>query len=235
MSLTASSDDGGSIDSCQSDNPIPRDFLISNPSTVFVPEYRFVPTESDMDSFRIYQDFVCNELPKFAVDLNNLISSAQIYLKKVFEACDGFTIYHQLMMKQYLLSCQSLVHALHISPSMSKLSVLHHELYNAAQIIQKYDMDYHIRCACDMMLAETSDLYFSYFSDLLETRFWSKSKSTEDLTNSFLTREVERLRLLNDYTFNTLSSSIVRRTVDSAPSFAMNEVKKWIAKHNFVI
>ena len=78
-----------------------------------------------------------------------------------------------------------------------------------------------------MMMVETADVYHSHFSEIVEHKFWGKTKSVNDLINSMLKKEFERLRMLSEFTYKKLTMLAMRKSLDSAPSSTLHELVRW--------
>ena len=117
-------------------------------------------------------------------------------------------------------------------PSLTKSSLLHNELVNAAEMIKKRGLPKEMVNFCDMMLADVLDLYHTTFSDVIDNNFWAKTKTVDELINQFLKKEIERLRLLTPYTFEMIGAVIMRKSIDSAPASSVATLKKWGTENN---
>ena len=138
MSLTNSSQisDDGDINSENTLNQIPRDFYISNPVSVFLPKNISSQPFFSIEPFKLYQNFILNILPSLEIETTSLLTPAYQFLTTSFKKSDPFCLFHELMAHQYLIKIQSILHKLILTPSLSKLSILHHELYSFHLIIE---------------------------------------------------------------------------------------------------
>lgn len=211
---------------------IPRDFKISNPvppiSPRTVPELEIFPTEA----FRHYLNFVKNIIPNYSIDSNYPESDAIGSMKELYEQEQNH-FYMELEMHTFLMTCQNIQVKLMSNPSLTKLSILHHELYMASELIHSGKIKIELLDFCNMMMADIVDMYHNHFSDILEQKFWNKNKKAEDVIKHFLTKEFERLANLDSYTYKQIVTVAMRKVLDSAQSSEVNKLISW-AKSNSI-
>jgi hypothetical protein len=131
------------------------------------------------------------------------------------------------MLRQFLQTCQAAFLGLVIQPKMVKASLLHNELFITSGLVKQRGLSVDMANYCDMLLAEVVDIYESIFANAISTKYWSKSKSVEEVISHLLTTELQIFRRLNDYSFKTLSASMIRRSLESAPPSAGPVIAKW--------
>ncbi|KAK8863681.1 hypothetical protein M9Y10_011370 [Tritrichomonas musculus] len=212
--------------------PIPRDWQISNPVPIYKPNYDRGKETFNFELFKLYNQFVNEQLPLFELNVNVIPSTTCQFLQNALDIdCDTPFLY-QMLIRAFLLACQrEMLHILS-HPSLTKSTLLHNELYLCAELIKKRSLSPEMVNFCDMLIADVLDLYHSTFSDIIDNRFWAKTKSGEDVIEQFLKKEVERLRLLSPYTFNMVGSVIIRKAVESAPPNSVEILKKWGTENN---
>lgn len=222
--MTKTEEGGG----CQ----IPREFKISNPvppiSPHSIPELEVFPA----DAYRHYHNFVKNIIPKYSIGNNYPEPDAISSMKELFDQEQNH-FYLEIEMHIFLVTCQNIQIKLMSNPSLTRLSILHHELYLASELIHSGKIKIELADFCNMMMADIVDLYHNHFSDILEQKFWNKNKKADDVVKHFLTKEFERLRNLNSYTYKQIVIVAMRKVIDSAQSSEVNKLISW-AKANSI-
>jgi len=210
---------------------IKREDRISNPMPAFSPQVLPRRDPPNRSQFQDYSKFIQDILPRHMSELVHGKSEALQFMEASIQK-DKNSIISSLILHSFLLSCHSRQIDLVSSPSLTKLSFLHHELIQCSEIIHNdAETMQEMHDYCMMMVGDTADMYHSHFSDIAEQKFWGKTKTVQELVSMLLKKEFERLRLLNDHTFNQLSSLAIRKAIDSAPSSAVPELIKY-AKQN---
>ena len=208
---------------------IPREDRIRNPVRAYSPtelpkHEKYVPTV-----IKYYEEFIKNILPQFV--LNPPTKETSIIYDFIKERLDDEefpALYCELIVHSYLLRCSERQTALITSPSLTRLSILHNELHLMSELIRNNrKIPFQIVEHCDMMIAETEDLYYTNFSDIIEHKFWGKTKTVKDLIVGLLTKEFEKLRTLSKFTYEHLTSLAMRKAIDSAPATTVHELIRW--------
>lgn len=216
-------------------NNIPREFKISDPMPSISPQY-LPPLDSfPSDIFRTFNRIVYGLIPEHRLDSNVQISPALAAIKETFDSETTYPLVEEMIMRQFLITCQSHLIRLMPTPSLTKFSILHHELYLASEILHARQIRMELEDYCDMMMADTVDLYHNHFSDIVEQKFWSKTKTVEELIRVFLKKEFERLRILNPYTFKMITTVSMRKCIDSAPNSAVSTLIQWGRENSILI
>ena len=213
-------------------NQIPREFKISNPLPPYVPKSLPALEEFPREQYRALDTFISTILPEYDLDISIHESPALQAIRKAFETNPGNSLINQLLIRQFLLACHNQLLKLMIKASLTKLSLLHHELYMVSEIMHDNQIQTELSDFCDMMMAESVDVYHNTFSDIVEQKFWSKTKTVDDLINTFLTKEFEKIRTLNPYTYKQLTSVALHKSIDSAPNSSVNTLLNWIKEQN---
>ncbi|KAH0791985.1 hypothetical protein GPJ56_004169 [Histomonas meleagridis] len=214
---------------------IPREFKISNPMPAITPNTLPPSDEFPIQEYQAFKDLIVDFLPTYTVDLNMVDFPILDQVKAFFENSESTMPIGEFIMESILLQLQhNFVKAMPTS-SLTRLSVLHHQLYQILQILEANKLNTDLIDFCDMMLEEVADTYHSNVCDVIEQRFWSKTKSPEELIKCFLKKEVERLRLLNDKTYQILVSHMLRKAVDSAPHAGAEVIIRWMKKNGLQI
>lgn len=211
---------------------IPRDFKISNPlpaiSPQTCPDLEIFPTESCVH----YNNFVKNIIPNFELEIETSEPEAISSMRELFVQEDQSHLYMELEMHLFLVTCHEKQVSLMSNPSLTKFSLLHHDLYLATELINDGKIKIEMDDFCNMMMADTVDLYHNHFSDILEQKFWAKTKTIDDVIKHFLTKEFERLRSLNPFTFQQLTTVAMQKTLDSAPNSGIGKLKAWAVENS---
>lgn len=211
---------------------IPREWQISNALPPLKPVIRRQRSEFTFPFFnQTYRTFVVEQIPTYEIDPNVVPSTVVQFLQKAFDQ-EATPFLYDLIARPFLLACQRLTIQLFQHPSLTKSAILHNELVICANLLKKRQCSTDLINFCDMLLAEVLDLYQGSYGELLETKFWSKTKGADDLIQQFLTKEVERLRTYNDYTFQQLGSAIMRKSIETAPSASVQALIKWRKDNN---
>jgi hypothetical protein len=156
-------------------------------------------------------------------------------MRDAFAETHATTVFHELMLRQFLQSCQVTFLGLVAQPKMAKASLLHNELFIAAGLIQQRALSADMVNYCDMLLADVVDIYEGIFANSITQKYWSKSRPVEEVLNQLLKAELEIFRRLNDYSFKTLSSAMVRRAIESAPPSSAPVIAKWSTENGIEI
>lgn len=215
-------------------NNISRDWQISNPSPVYIPQYKKGNQSFNFDLFKLYNQFINEILPMYEVDVNSIPSAACQFLQKAVDVDCETPFMYQMLVRAFILACQKEMLRLITHPNLIKASLIHNELVNASEMIKKRSLSQEIVNMCDMMLADVLDLYHSSFSDAIETKFWAKTKTGDDLIEQFLKKEIERIRLLSPYTFKMISSVMMKKSIDSAPTSSVERLNQWAAENGLI-
>lgn len=215
---------------------IAREWQISNPLPPIKPVVRRERTSFGFSFFnKYYRTFLTDYLPEYDIDPNVVPSTAAQFLQSAFEQeCESPFLY-EMLLRHFLLACQRVTLQLFQHPSLTKSAIMHNELVICARLIEKRALSTDIRNFCDMLLAEVIDLYQGSYGELLESKFWSKTKGADDLIHQFLQKEIERLRTYNDYTFRQLGGAIMRKSIETAPSASVQALIKWRNDNNIEV
>ena len=206
---------------------IPRDFKISHPMPAICPWSVTMPETFPSESFSLFKRITTELLPNFELMSNASISVPLREIEAHLESQTSESIFAEMAVKQYLVTCQQHYFALVTAPSLTKLSLLHNELFHASEILHEHQFKLEFSDFCLMLMADIVDVYHSHFSDIIEQKFWSKSKTVEELIRVLLNRELERLRLLSNTTYKALASVALRKAIDSAPSSGVSKLIQW--------
>jgi hypothetical protein len=208
---------------------IPREWQISNPIPPYSPPIVPPDGESPFPFFDIYRDFVRQVLPRYdeQLSLDTLPSPAVLFMKEAFARSEPTGIYHELMLRQFLQTCQVTLLKLIARPGLTQSALLHHELVMAAGLIQQRGLSVDMVNFCDMLLAEILDIYQSTFANVITQKYWSKTRGVEEVITHLLLKELELFRQLDGYSFSILASAMMRRALESAPAAAISPLTKW--------
>lgn len=213
----------------ESRRTIPREWQISNPIPPYVPMTVPPPAPSPTPCFEVYRTFLQDVLPRFEEHLSlDVIPSASMdFMKNAFAQSEPTSVFHELMLRQFLQTCQLTFLNLVARPGLAKSALLHHELVLAAALIQQRGLSVDLVNFCDMLLAEVLDVYQGTFASVITSKYWSKTRGVEEVINQLLKKELQVLRRLNEYSFATISVAMIRRALESAPPAAIPVLTKW--------
>ena len=206
---------------------IPREYRISFARPSLSPQMRAPLEPFPRNDFRHYLHFVKVVIPHHELESNVPESQAIASMRSLFDQEDPNPVLMELEMHLFLVTCQNHQIKLMANPSLTKFSILHHELYLASELIHAGKLKVDLFDYCNMMMGDIVDLYHNHFNDILEQKFWAKTKTVEDVINLFLKKEFERMRSLNPYTYRNLTTVGMRKVIDSAPNSSLNRLMQW--------
>jgi hypothetical protein len=132
-----------------------------------------------------------------------------------------------MILRQYLICCQGISIDLLSTQSLQKTANLHNELVLAARLIVTRELSADIANYCDILIGEVLDIYQGTFTQIISTGFWGKTRGVDEVINALLKKELAYLRLLNPYSLKILSTSMLRRSMDSAPPGVTATLTQW--------
>ena len=208
---------------------IPRLDKIINPLPSYIPETYPEPTEYHAEVMKCYHDFTLTVLPGF--QLTNVENSDQLlsFIKTTYADKAIPTYVCDLITHAFLLKCAERLTENITTPSLTRLSLLHHSLTGLRDILKtRQDGSVEIKQQCQMYLAESADVYHNHFCEVVTKHFWGKAAiSVKEMVDGMLNREFQRLRLLNKYTFHTLGTLLIRRALESTPNNGKQQMINW--------
>jgi hypothetical protein len=214
--------------------PIPRVRAIANPRPALQPEYENDSPQFNFELFQLFFSLVIYDLPAYELGNSTDITPALVTVGKALEPDGPSTIMLEHLVRKFLLSSQSHLLQLTSNPVLAKIAQLHHELYLASEILRPKKTQAELCQYADMLTGEVYDLFNSEFARKVNTEFWDAGKTAELVINELLTKEIERIRLLNPHSGNVLSLCAVQRALDKAPGPASQQITSW-AKDNALI
>jgi hypothetical protein len=216
---------------------IPREWQISNPVPAYAPTVIPPDPDSPFPFFNLYRAFLRDVLPLYEeqLSLDTLPSASATFLKDAFARTDPTSVLHELMLRQFLQTCQALLLNLVSRPSLAKSALLHHELVISAGLIQSRSLSTDMVNFCDMLLAEVLDVYQCTFANAIASKYWSKTKAVDEVINQLLKQELQLFRRLDAYSFTMLATAMARRAVESAPPNAVPILTKWAQENEIHI
>lgn len=218
------------------ENIIPRLDAIPNPAPNFIPTVDLERIPYNPNYLSYYHEFIIKILPRFDVSAVEDSEEVLTFLKDIFnnqeissETCD-------LCAHAFLVNCSYKLAELQANASLTKISILHHVLAEArTTLYSRNDASKDHQQMCEMLLGDTADGYYNYFCDVSTKQMWGKSSNNAaNGKNSLLNRELQKLRLMNKYTFNTLSTLLFRRLIDfdSNSTASYKEEMRKLAEEN---
>ena len=235
FSLMLSSRGGDGEDTEELAAEIPRLDKIINPLPPYHPDHVPPPTEYHPEIMKNYHEYVVHVLPKFQFSNIEECDNIVNYLKNVYSNKEIPTYVCDLISHAFLLKSSEKLSENVTTPSLTRLSLLHHSLTGLRDALHTRDDTYiYIEQQCQMQLAEAADVYHNHFCEVVTKHFWGKAAiSVKEMTDGLLNREFQRLRLLNKYTFKTLATLLVRRALETTPNNGKQGMVNW-AKENGV-
>ena len=135
------------------------------------------------------------------------------------------------IVRKFLLEAQSKFFELTSNPSLTKLAVLHNELFYTSEVMRHHNPNPNLMNFCDMLMADTVDLYNSVIGQKINEEYWGAGKSVEELTNGLLKQEIVTLRSLSRETLSKLSSCVIQRALEKAPAAQAGKIKQWAVQN----
>lgn len=234
--------------------PIPRLMKIPNPKPALMPKYTALTEKFNYDLFQLYFSLVNYHVKSYDLNPNEEFSPALETFCTAFDnegdAEDGdegkkkldpkrlaepeCIIGRNLIVRKFLIECQKRFFELSSQPSLTKIAVLHNELFYASEVLRQHNPDPDMMNFCDMLMADTFDLYNAVIGNIINNQYWNAGKSVEDLINDVLKKEILTIRNLNRETFQRMSSCAIMRALDKAPAGQAGKIKGW-AKDNEIV
>jgi hypothetical protein len=203
---------------------------IPNPKPVIQPLYESPTFQFNQDQFQLFFSLVNFHLPAYDLGQTQQYSPALETVGIAFEgAQQPQNVMQDHIIRKFLIDCHSQLLKLTSDPVVFKLAMLHNELFLASEFLRLHQSP--LVNYCDMLMAETYDLYNSTFSKTVNKQFWEAGRPVEDVINELLKKEIEQFRMLNNETFVLLSQCTIRRALDKAGTQAGQKIMLW-AKEN---
>ena len=231
------------------DFPIPRLMRIDHPKKALVPNYN-PPTQKETfnaDLFQLYFSLVNFHLKNYDLNTNQEFSPALEMFCTAFDDDLGSTQSKKMdpallktpenleiinqMVRKFLIECQNKFFQLTNEQSLTKIAVLHNELYFASEVMRQNKTNRNLMDFCDVLMANTYDLYNAVISQMINEKYWAQNKSAEDLINDLLKKEMVTIRTLNNQSLAQLSQCIIRRALDKAPTTQAAQIRTWATKN----
>jgi hypothetical protein len=217
-------------------NEIPRLDRIPNPCESYLPSVLPERSTYNPNYINTYSTYISRILPNFDISTQNDCEEIIAFLKDIFSNSEMTTEMCDLCSHAFLVECTYKLTELQANSSLTKISILHHVLAEVRPILySRDDSNEDNQQMCEMLLADTADSYFNYFCEISSKQMWGKTISSEsDGSRVILNRELQRMRLMNKYTFQTLNTLVFRRLIDldTSTSNAGKEELRNIAKEN---
>lgn len=238
----SSKDDGTDFqsDDDSEDFPIPRVARISNPKPAIQPEYEPANDQFNPDLFQLFFSLVNFYLKDYDLSSAQQFSPALETVGTAFEppesdannpsskeSKDQPSIMREHIIRKFLIECHSQFLKNTSKPNLSKIAFLYNELLLASDFLRSDCGNTSIVEYCDMLQAETYDLYNSIISQTINEEYWEKNKTAEELINEFLKKEIEYIRILNTDSFKLLSQCAIRRAIEKASPAHSQSILQW--------
>lgn len=235
--------------------PIPRLMKISNPKPALVPKYTALVEEFNYDLFQLYFSLVNYHIKSYDLNPNQEFSPALETFCTAFDnegdneegqsegkkkldpkrlAEPECVVGRNHVVRKFLLVCQKRFFELTAQPSLTKIAVLHNELFYASEVLRQHNPDQEMMNFCDMLMADTFDLYNAVIGDIINNQYWNAGKNVEELITDLLKKEILTIRNLNRETFQRMSSCAIQRALDKAPPGQAGKIRGW-AKDNEIV
>ena len=230
--------------------PIPRMTSVSNPKKPLVPKYTPINDSFNPDLFQLYFSLVNFHLKPYDLSPGQEFSPALETFCTTFddENENGEKKGDQAMqnmpeavasrshiVRKFLLECQKKFFELSSNPSLNMISILHNELFYASEVLRHHQPNPSLMNFCDMLMADTLDLYNSTIANKINTEYWDHEKTAEDVINDILKKEIELIRNLNRETFLKMSKCAILRALEKAPGPQAGKIKQWATQNEINI
>lgn len=233
--------------------PIPRYRKPNDMKPAIVPEYFVQEDKFSADLFQKLYSLVNFELVNFDLSLKaeSNISDAFITVFSSFEnenECDGEVqtktdknlddlpetiAMRSHIIRKYLLACQEKFFELSTNPVLNKIALLHNDLFLASDLLNNAKYYQELKDFCDMLMADTLDLYNSAVSELIKQKYWASGRTADDVIKEVLIKELEVANSMNNTTCLQFTRCAIKRAIDGAPSHGVQKIKTW-ANENFI-
>lgn len=212
--------------------PIPRLSQITNPRPAIIPSYKPDIEQFNPDLFQLFYSLVNFNLPSYDLDNNSnnnnqQFSAALENVGTAFEEQQSSPVLKEHIVRSFLIECQSQLMLLSSKPVLSKFEKLHHELFLTSEILHLHKVSDKLIDFCEMLMADTYDLFNSYFASIVKNQYWDQGKTATDLINELLKKEIGAIRLLNNQSFSVLSKCAITRSIENAGEANSNEIITW--------
>ena len=230
------------------DFPIPRLNKVKNPKKALVPNYKPQAENFNPDLFQLYFSLVNFHLKSYDLNPNQEFSPALETFCTAFDDDMGNSTSKKIdpaalkqpeslevknhMVRKFLIECQNQFFKLTTEQSLTKIAVLHNELFYASEVMRQHKPEKSLMDFCDMLIAETLDLYNAVISKIINDKYWGQNKTAEDLINELLKKEIVTIRNLNRESFSLLAQCIMNRALEKAPANQAAQIKSWAAKND---
>jgi len=231
--------------------PIPRTCKINNPKEAIKPEYKPKNDVFNPDLFQLFFSLVNFHLSPYELNPSQEFSPAlETFCTAFDEDTDNSDhkdsknidpdmpeslVMRQHIVKKYLIECQEHFHELTAEPNLTKLAVLHNELFYASEVLRNHKPDPKMMNFVDMLMADTLDLYNSAIGKIISEQYFGAGKSVEELINDLLKKELLFIRELNRESFHSLSQCIIHRTLEKAPANQVSKIKSWATENKISV
>lgn len=231
MSNTNDQDDGSSTED-YSNFPIPRVSKISNPQPAIQPVFDKPHDVFNPTLFQLFFSLVNFHLPAYDLSQIDQYSPALDTLGNAFEQeFQGAPVLQEHLIRTFLVECNSQMLKLSSSPSLQKLEMLHNELFLTSEFLRLHKTETSSIEYCEMLMAETYDMFNSFFAKTVNEQFWNNGKTVDQLISELLSPEIEHIRMLNNNSFMALSKCVIRRSLDNAGSQNGEKIIEWAKKN----
>ena len=216
--------------------PIPRMRSISDPKPAIAPSYTPSSKEFSPELFQLFFSLVNFHLPAYDLGQNLQFTPALETVGTAFEQEKSPSPRMQEhIVRKFLIECQHQLIQLTSKPVLNKIAMLHNELSLAAEFMRlhkkKKEKQRPLLNFCDMLMAEAYDVFNSEFSRIVNQQYWGAGKTAEEVINDLLKKEIEKLRVFNNKSFECLSQCAIKRSIESSPAGAQQKILSW-AKDN---
>ena len=205
--------------------PIPRVGQISNIVSPIIPDYEPKPEEFQTDLFQFYFSLVNYHLKSYDLGQIQDCSPAVECIGHAFELSKDPILTEQIARK-YLIDANHHFLLLTADPNLAKIAMLHNDLFYVPELLGLYKICPKMLELCNMIMAETYDLYNSVFSKSVNN-LWTQNKTGEEVINALLKAEIEKIRQLNNKSSELLSHCIIKRALENAPPDQVPKITAW--------
>lgn len=223
--------------------PIPRLPKFEHSQNAIQPEY--VPSSSPFDSkqIQLYYSLVNFQLSPYDPTPSPEVSLAVETITSSYDDTNNSSrdpnynnypdtkITREIMFRSLFLAAQNLLFEMSSTPSLTKLSYLHNDLFYATDVLRAYPHNDAVLSFGDMLLADTYDMYNSVISKIINDEYWTPGKTADELIDNLLTKELENVRKLSINTESILSRCIILRALELAPKESQATIKSFASRN----
>lgn len=200
----------------------------------YEPNYEHNPENLNLELFQIYSNLVNLSNLDFEFTSEQIQSPFYILLIKSLEEYSQQDILIEFILRKYLIIIHNIIINISSTFKISSISLIYNELTNVFKEFQKININEKNFEYLNLLIGETLDLFNSKTNKIADENYWKLNKSSTEIIQEFLLKEIEILRLLSIETFQLLSNSLIKRSIETAPSYEESAILLWAKKENII-